>query len=171
MTRALVKQIPNTLTSLRLVLALTFFWIPPHLRLAAVGVALLSEYLDGALARKLDAESELGVFLDPIADKAFVLAVLMTLTWDGLLAPWELAFVGARDIIVAGAVVRFSFTQELHRIKGMRPAMPGKLATTLQFILLVALVAGYRWPALVYLTGALSLYAGIDYVRRGWKRA
>jgi phosphatidylglycerophosphate synthase len=165
-----MKHVPNLLSALRLLLGLTFFLYPPAWRLGVIALALLTEYLDGKIARAFDAETKLGIFLDPVADKTFVFAVLLTLTWDGLILPWELAFIAARDIIVAGAVVWFSFTKELARIRGMHVAMPGKVATTLQFVLLLALSGGWRWPPLVYATGLASLGAGLDYVRRGWKR-
>lgn len=164
-----VKHLPNALTAVRLALGLAFFCLPGPWRLPAVVLALLTEYLDGWTARKFHAESELGVFLDPIADKVFVFAVLLTLTWDGALQVWELPLVAARDIIVAGAVVWFSVTKELDRIRGMHPEMPGKVATTFQFGLLVLLLAGISHPFLVWSTGIASLYAGIDYVRRGWR--
>ncbi len=164
-----MKHVPNALTALRLALGLVFFAIPADWRLLVVVIALVSEYLDGAIARRFHAESELGAFLDPIADKVFVFAVLLTLTWDGSIRIWELLFIAARDVIVAGAVVWFSVRGELDRIRQMHVAMPGKIATTLQFGLLIALVAGYDHRALIYATGVASLFAGLDYVRRGMK--
>lgn len=167
MLETLKRHSPNALTSVRLILGLTFCLYPASWRLPLIIASLLTEYLDGALARRFQAQTRLGVFLDPIADKIFVFAVLLTLTWDNSIAPWELAWIVARDIIVTGAVIWFTLTKELGRIRGMQPAMPGKIATTLQFGLLIVLAAGYRWDPLIYATGLMSLLAGLDYIRRG----
>ncbi len=91
-----MKSLPNLLTGGRIVLAVAVFALlaragvdPAHARslelvaFAAFVVASLTDYLDGWLARKLQAQSAWGTALDPIADKIAVLAVALGLLLTG----------------------------------------------------------------------------------------
>ena len=64
-------QIPNPITAVRLVLAFLFPFLPESWHLGVIAIALISEFLDGFVARLLKAESYLGQVFDPIADKVF----------------------------------------------------------------------------------------------------
>lgn len=110
----MLRYLPNSLTFLRLFLALPLGWLILReqyaLALATGVLAGLSDALDGFAARRLDALTRLGAILDPIADK-----VLITVTFVCLaaveLSPWYLAVaVVARDlVIVIGAACYYRF--------------------------------------------------------------
>ena len=65
-------------------------------------VASLTDYYDGYYARKLNAVSNLGKFLDPVADKILVSSILILLLQKGLLDPWMVILFVARDTIIGG---------------------------------------------------------------------
>lgn len=125
----------------------------------------LSDALDGLAARALHASSWVGALLDGIADKAFTLSVLLTVTFDGPLGGAQLAGLLARDVVITliaawvGATGRWS----LFRRVAARPS--GKLTTFALFAMLLALL----WRpdlglSLVWLAIAASVGAAVDYV-------
>ena len=63
-------------------------------------VSLLSDGLDGYLARKLNQESRLGKFLDPLCDKIFLAAVLITLLYLGAVPLWAVILIVLRDFLI-----------------------------------------------------------------------
>ena len=160
--------IPDLLSVSRLVLGLAFPAIPASWRLAVVVAAGATEFLDGALSRLWHVSGARGGLLDPIADKVFVLAVLVTLLVEGRVTPWEGLLIGSRDVMVllGGAFVvarrgRAALTR-------MPPTLLGKLTTTgqLAFLLLLLIGRGPVRPVFV-VTALLSVAAGLDYLRRG----
>ena len=94
---AWVGPVPNLLTGLRLALAATFPLLAPEYRGVVVLAAGLSDGLDGWIARRFNAITPLGQLLDGIADKAFVLAAVLTLTFVGEIPWWEGLLVMLRD--------------------------------------------------------------------------
>ena len=137
------RHLPNVLTVIRLGLAFAFPALPHSWRLAALGVAAATEYLDGALSRWWNVESQFGRMLDPVV-----------------------ALVALRDITVAGGcigVLLFSDRDELTR---MRPRLLGKVTTAFQFGFLLTLVIWQSVPTwLTAVTAVFSGLAAIDYVR------
>jgi phosphatidylglycerophosphate synthase len=160
----------NAITLGRLLLGLAFPWIPPDARLAAVGAAGLSDAIDGILSRMLDARSDAGQILDPIADKAFILGVLATLVVEGRLTWPELLLLAPRDVCVLAGTIVVAATRGVAGVGRLPPSWPGKATTLGQFLYLLTVVAGVgverRWPLLLPTT-ALSLWAGVGYLRRG----
>ena len=138
----MLKQLPNSLTFLRLLLAVPIGLLilreQFELALWLGALAGLTDALDGYLARKLDAYSRLGAILDPIADKTMVTSIFTSLAAIGIL-PWYLAItVVARDlIIVCGAglyhllIGRFEFA----------PTLLSKANLTVQIVFCVLVLA------------------------------
>lgn len=162
-----LAAIPNSLTVIRLVLGLVFLFLPPGARLPAFLVAAATEFLDGVLARLLGASSLTGQVLDPIADKLFVLAVLLSLWQQGVLSWWALLLVASRDLAVLVGSLTVAFTRGVTKVSLMTPRVLGKLATTAQlFLLLFGVAMETVPPLLLVVTVVLSIAAGVDYVRR-----
>src|SRR6202011_500855 len=75
---------------------------PGHDQLAAAIfiVFSLTDTLDGEIARRRGSVSDLGKFLDPLADKLFVLSVLIVLVQEGLVAAWVVVVIFSRELII-----------------------------------------------------------------------
>ena len=68
-------------------------------------IAGITDAVDGFLARKLDQRTEFGAYLDPLADKALLVSIYVTLSITGVLAPWLAILVVSRDMMIIGAVI------------------------------------------------------------------
>ncbi|MCX6968315.1 MAG: CDP-diacylglycerol--glycerol-3-phosphate 3-phosphatidyltransferase [Verrucomicrobia bacterium] len=151
-------------------------------RLAAIllfALAALSDGLDGYIARHYNQRSQLGLILDPIADKGLLLAGIITLSfsnWHYEFPLWFPILVISRDIvIVSGALL-------LHYLNGkvqVRPSWMGKTATALQMLSIVAVMLQVNRPelpvepsfswmdGLVAAAGFFTFISGIGYVIDG----
>jgi len=98
-----VKQIPNTITLIRLLLAIpitiNIYQGNEGLALILFIIAGLSDGLDGFLARKFSWQSKFGQLLDPLADKCLILSTLLALAFAELLPLWFVALLLIRDAI------------------------------------------------------------------------
>ncbi len=141
-----LKRIPNLLTLIRIMLAPVFLilflqedWM---MRLAAVlvfTVAAITDYLDGYLARVLQAHSAFGNFMDPLADKVLTFLGFASLSvLNAELFPWWVfAFIVGRDVFVT-----YMRTLANKRGKAMATSYTAKLKTAIQLIFLyVALLS------------------------------
>ena len=110
-----VKGVPNALTVTRmlvtpaLIVCLfqdTLFWQAAALLLFVI--AAVSDFLDGHFARQLKAQSRLGRFLDPAADKILVLSTFVALAvlYPALVPWWAVFLIAARDFVVTGLRMR-----------------------------------------------------------------
>ena len=166
MAGVLIKYVPNVLTSLRIALAFAFPLIDESWRLPAIVAGALSDWIDGLIARRYKAITTTGTLLDAIADKLFTLSVLITLVVAGEVLPWHAAIVLSRDIIVTAIACYAMLIGRFDSFRHMRPRMTGKLATTLAFLWLLAVIAGAptgMTTTLLILAGGASLIAGGDY--------
>lgn len=156
---------PNALSLVRVVLAAGFAWVPPGAwRVAVVIIAALSDFLDGAASRALRATSPSGRMLDPLADKAFVLAVVGTLLYEGSLTLWEVVLLGLREVAVLVGVLWLLCLGDWAGLRRLPPSWLGKFTTAAQFLYLF-LVLG-EWPVpgtLLAVTGTLSGLAALHY--------
>ena len=101
-------------------------------------LAGVSDGLDGFIARHFNQKSELGSWLDPIADKFLLVSVFVVLGWLGVLPSWLVIFAVSRDALIIGAVVLSSL---LANPVEMRPLFVSKANTMFQIILLVLVLA------------------------------
>lgn len=111
-----IRSVPNWLTLVRLALIPIFviLMVDPNRAMVWVAtvvfvIAAVTDYLDGYLARRLRAVTELGKLLDPLADKILVMAALVMLaaqrmptTGEGWVPGWMVVIVLAREIWVTG---------------------------------------------------------------------
>src|SRR5436305_6657336 len=171
-------NLPNALTMSRLV-AIPFLMLllladfPNHDLIAAiVFIAFsLTDTMDGQLARRTKTVSDLGKFLDPLADKLYVLSVLIVLVQEELVAAWVVVVIFARELLI-------TLLRTVAASKGrVIPAAPlGKTKTVAQVgaVALLILQRPYDWlglPATLALALALvlTLSSGLDYMWR-WRR-
>lgn len=161
--------IADLLTASRLPLAVAFVvaestgW-----RIAIVWLAGITDFVDGTAARRWGS-SRLGAVLDPVADKIFTAAAFWVVLVSGALAWWEVGLVLARDLAAALAFL-------LSVLAGRPAAIParasGKIVTMGQLLVLLAfLLDSWLFRPIAWGTGAVALYAILDYVRVARRQA
>jgi cardiolipin synthase (CMP-forming) len=155
-------------TALRLPLAVLFPLVRASLwQLVIVAGAAASDVLDGILARRYGA-SRIGVVLDPIADKLFMVVAFATIAGRGLLTWYELAGVLLRDVL---AVVGVVGTWVLRRPVALPARAGGKAVTIAQLLTLAAAIADSPLVRpLAWATAAIAVYALWDYGRTAARR-
>ena len=177
-----MTNIANILTMSRiaaipLIAALLFFNAPAlrWIAFALFAVACITDFFDGYIARRMDKVSALGRFLDPIADKLVVAAILMVMTAHGQISGWVVLpalIILCREILVSG------LREYLAELKVRMPvSMLAKWKTTMQMIAMGFLIVGDVVSApiqtvgegLLWLAAALTLLTGYDYLRVGLK--
>lgn len=165
-------NIPNTITLGRIVAVPLLVWlIIGQEMLAAFFVFMLagiSDAADGFLAKRYGWNTELGAYLDPIADKALLVTIYVTLGLAGHLPVWLVIAVVSRDILIVGAVL---LAWMMSRPVSMKPLLISK-ANTLFQILLAGLVLAelgfglglglFVW-ILVWVTGSLTILSAAAY--------
>lgn len=169
----------HALTCSRLAFAIAFWrtYGDAAWSLAWVVLAAASDALDGRVARwarRRAGVSErapgIGDWLDPAADKLFVVIVLVTVGAHEQAWP-QLACIGARELALIPVLAAYAIARALGRARShaLRARPIGKVATAIQFVAVVALVApgadAARWP-LAIAAGVLGLAAVIDQLVR-----
>jgi cardiolipin synthase len=109
-------------------------------------VAGISDGVDGFLAKRFDMASELGAYLDPLADKALLVSIYVALGIAGAIPQWLVILVVSRDIMIVGAIM---LSWLLGKPVPMRPHLSSKLNTAAQIVLasLVLGALGFRFDA------------------------
>jgi CDP-diacylglycerol---glycerol-3-phosphate 3-phosphatidyltransferase len=191
-------NVPNALTWFRIIaipLVVIIFYLPVTWARPAAGLlfglAGITDWLDGYLARRLGQTSNFGAFLDPVADKLIVAAALVVLVQAraGDVA-YNVHFDLGRDptitlaivaAVIIGREITVSALREWMSQIGQRAHVAvtwfGKWKTTFQIIGIALML--YREPVLglavyaigevlLYLAAALTLWSMIDYLRAAW---
>ena len=143
------------------------FWV-----FVAAGV---SDAVDGFIAKRFNAETAVGRYIDPLADKALLVSVYVALGVRGALPDWLVILVVFRDVlIVGGAMLAALFTDEPVRTK---PLLISKVNTLMQILVVVVVLAGLGFalddrgtlPLLIYGAAATTVLSGAAYLVR-WVR-
>jgi len=172
-------NLPNFITLARLLSVPLTVWLMlegRHLVAFAVFVtAGISDALDGFLARRLNARSVLGGYLDPLADKALLMSVYIVLGYQSHLPSWLVILVVSRDImIVGGSLLLLVLTDDF----AVDPLVVSKINTVMQIILVAvvlitiggALQDHGAVTLLIYLVAATTLASGAAYLVTWWRR-
>ena len=172
-------NIPNFLSLLRIILVPVFviFLIQDEYYNALIVfvIAGLTDVLDGTMARLLNAQTKLGSYLDPIADKLLLATSFVTLAILGIIPSWLTVIVMSRDFIILLGIAILSLMSVAFEIK---PALISKATTVLQigtvfFALLYKIVTNYLNYNLIlilfWLTALFTVASGLVYIIRGVK--
>jgi CDP-diacylglycerol--glycerol-3-phosphate 3-phosphatidyltransferase len=179
--------LPNQLTIVRLFLTVLFvaaresgvMW-GATVAAIAFALAVLSDYLDGVLARRLQCETDFGRLMDPLADKVLIAAALVLLAWSHDIPAWAAIILISRDFLITGLR---QLALSHGTVLAADPA--GKTKTASQMIMIgffllrdaigesLAITA---WPAWVVSVGhvliaasvILSIYSGWRYASAHW---
>lgn len=167
-------NVPNFITICRILLVPVTVWLIINqaygFAFAAFAIAGLSDAVDGLIARRFRLQTELGAYLDAIADKALLVSIFVSLGVLAELPSWLVILVVTRDILIVGAVV---LAWLLDKPMEMRPSLLSKVNTTGQIMLAVAVLAAlaFEWQLAHVLTGgemavaALTFASGALYMR------
>ena len=170
-------NLPNALTISRLVaipplmyLLLARFENHDQIAAAVFIVFSLTDTMDGQIARRQRTVSDLGKFLDPLADKLFVLSVLIVLVQESLVAAWVVVVIFSRELLITllrtAAAVRGS-------VMAAAPLGKTKTVTQVVAVTLLILQRPYPWlglPATLAVAFAVlfTVGSGLDYIWR-WR--
>ena len=103
-----VLTLPNGLSLLRLILVPVFAWLILTRRdgwaLAVLAASGMSDYLDGALARRWGQISRVGQLLDPFADRLYIVSTLIGLAWREMIPWWLVVLLAGRDVVLSGTL-------------------------------------------------------------------
>ena len=161
--------IPTLLSLSRGALALLFPWTThsPFAALAVLGVAGLTDVLDGFLARRWNQVTAAGALVDGIVDKIFVLSVAVSLTVAAQLRAWEIFALGARDACEVVIAVVFWMRHRHFPHGEQRANRMGKITTVIQFGAVgCALFARVEGRYLALLAAGFGVVAAFIYARR-----
>jgi cardiolipin synthase len=172
------RDIPNLISGFRLLL------VPPVVLLILAGrylpalllffIAGLSDAADGFLAKRFGWSSELGGFLDPLADKLLIVGTVLALTANGLIPWWLTALIILRDVVIIGGALCYRLL--IGRFQAT-PTLVSKLNTgvLILLILLVIAVHAFAWCVellpLMVLSAVTTLVSGAGYVISWARRA
>jgi cardiolipin synthase len=170
-------NLANLFTLLRLTLVPFVIWAilaGEHGRaLFLFACAAVTDLLDGAAARHLGLTTQVGAYLDPIADKCLLSGVFLALALAGLVPHWFVFIVFGRDLYILFAV---GFLLWLTSLRNFPPSVWGKVSTFVQVVTAVlwmarnwlstpvlnALSSAMLWPCAV-----LTIWSGLHYTWRG----
>jgi len=169
-----VKIVPNILSIFRILLVpvfiIVYFSDNNDSRLIAAliyALASFSDFLDGFLARRLKASTNLGKILDPLGDKLMTIAAMICITIDGIIPVWAVIAAGVKELIMAiGGFVM----HKLARLEIPPSNLVGKTSTVVFFLVCVALmlfegIPGGAATAMISFAIALMFVALATYLK------
>ncbi|MCV0397764.1 MAG: CDP-alcohol phosphatidyltransferase family protein [Rhizobiaceae bacterium] len=157
--------IPNIITILRFLLVpvVVFALLTGEMGWALAGflVAGVSDGVDGFIARTFDQKTELGAYLDPVADKLLLVSVFVVLGYMQELPLWLVIAAVSRDALIVGGVM---LSTVMGKPIEIRPLFVSKANTAIQIVLVLLVLAeltfggssGWLRLALVYGCGLLT---------------
>lgn len=139
--------------------------------LVIFSLGVISDAVDGYIARKSGEYSKAGLVLDPLGDKLLLMSAFISLSLKSEFAihfPMGVVFIViSRDLIILlGALVIYIVKQDIN----ISPTRWGKLTTTFQMFSVIAVLLQLVFaPVLWWIAVFFTLLSGVDYVRRGFK--
>ena len=168
-------NLPNKITITRIILVPFFIAAIVYARmdiaLIFFALAVISDGIDGLLARTRNQKTALGTILDPLADKLLLVSAFICLsladpdTFMVKLPPYVPIIVISRDaILIIGAIIVHVVTGEVK----ISPSAVGKITTFFQMMTVVSILIQARYAYLVWnVTVALTVISAIDYIIKG----
>ena len=165
--------LPNIITICRLFLVPVVVWLLVDGRYDGAFwifiIAGLSDGVDGVLARRFNSQSQLGAYLDPVADKALLVSIFLTLGLLMVIPAYIVIAAVSRDILIVGAVV---LSWMMDRPVDMKPLFISKANTMFQILYAAMVMAmlgfeisfGEVTRMLGYLVVGLTIVSAIAYL-------
>jgi cardiolipin synthase len=165
-------NLANLITVGRLLMVVPLVWLIVTERLAAAFwlfiAAALSDAVDGFIAKNFNAQTNLGSYLDPLADKVLLNGIYVALVMGQWLPVWLAVLVIGRDLLIVGGVMMI---RRRHPVFRPRPLLIGKINTLAQILLAAAAIAyGSDWmdrasvAALIVVVASTTVLSAAGYV-------
>jgi cardiolipin synthase len=157
-------SIPNLITLGRILLVPVLVWAitSGEMRIAFLLflAAGISDAVDGFLAKRFGMATELGAYLDPLADKAMIVSIYVALGIAEAIPHWLVILVVSRDIMIVGAVM---LSWLVNKPVALKPLMISKLNTVAQIVLALVVLGtlGFRFDADVAIVTLTALVAAL----------
>ncbi len=150
-------SLSNTLSFARAPLAFVFLIENTSLRIIAIVLAMITDSIDGYIARRSHRTTQFGAILDPAMDKFFVFFLLSVLLYEKTLLPWQAGAMLARDFSLCafGVYLGISGKWSSHVVTSVRWS---KITTAMQFIVLICVTLGMQLPWYVF---TFFIFSGI----------
>jgi cardiolipin synthase len=155
-------SIPNLITLARILLVPVVVWAIASERIflafALFLAAAISDAVDGFLAKRFGMKTELGAYLDPLADKVLIVSIYVALGIAGVIPAWLVILVVSRDFMIVGAII---LSWLIDRPVAIRPHIISKVNTGAQIIFagLVLASRGFEFDIEPVLTLVMALVA------------
>ncbi|WP_133770178.1 CDP-alcohol phosphatidyltransferase family protein [Enterovirga rhinocerotis] len=170
--------LPNLITIARLVIVpvvvvmiVQGLWPLAFVLFVAAGI---SDAADGIIARRFHLRSELGAYLDPLADKALLVSIYVTLSVVGILPSWLTILVVSRDVMIVSAIL---VSRLMDRPVAIKPLLVSKANTAAQIALAALVLGGMAaglapgwWLSLGMITVAVLTVLSAAAYLAGWLR-
>lgn len=158
------------ITAVRLIIAVTFpfYAESPSIALGAYLFAILTDVLDGAVARHLQQSSHTGAFLDGWVDKILHINAAWAMTLHGYMPAWWMWFWFSRELFQWSMAMTLVADFRTGKVREQHTSFAGKATANMLFLCFVTTLLGYTtvaWPMTI-LTGAVGTWAGYGYLRR-----
>ena len=137
-------------------------------------IASLTDFIDGRWARNTKQVTDLGAFLDPLADKMLINLTFLALVVMDLMPLWMFAVILIRDFAVDGMRMMIAKTGTV-----ISASIYGKWKTTIQMVTVISVLLNRILnleplnivnTILLYIVVALTIFSGLDYLTKGYKK-
>lgn len=170
----MIINLPNFITLGRIISVPVIFWMLLSGQARAAFFVFIcagiSDAVDGYLAKRFDWQTELGSYLDPLADKLLIVSIYIALAVRNELPLWLVIAVVSRDILIVAGVLLAWLLDHPFRVK---PLVVSKANTAMQLVLAAAVLADVGFAlhldtlriVLVWITGALTVLSLAAYLK------
>jgi cardiolipin synthase len=170
-------NIPNSITLLRIIITPIFvnLLIYDYIKFAILifVIAVISDGLDGFVARVQKNKTLLGAYLDPLADKMLIITSYVTLSILNIFPSWITVIVISRDVmILLGIAIIFLTSKDLN----IKPSIISKLTTLSQFVTIFVFLSYNIFDisfnikeTLLFMTATFTIASGLHYLYKGMK--
>ena len=177
----MIKDIPNMLTMLRIVLIpvlVASFYLDNltgrYLAAMIFIFASVTDYFDGMLARRLDAYSNFGRMLDPIADKMLVVSTLLMIVHKDLVSVFTVIIILCREIFVSGLREYLAEFKVSLPVNGLAKVKTAVQMIAISIVLLGEEVVKIQYTSqigktAIWLSAVLTLITGYAYLKEVFK--
>jgi cardiolipin synthase len=167
-------NLPNTITLMRAVLVPVIFWMMLSGNVVAAFFVFVlagaSDAVDGYLAKRFGWQTELGAYLDPVADKLLITCVFIAMAVRGEIPLWLAIAVVSRDVLIIAAIL---ISWLLDRPVRIKPLLISKINTFAQLVLAATVLADLAFglglvtlrQLLVWITGVLTIASFVAYIK------